>query len=60
MRIIEVLFNNDRLFSLKIKFTYFSLYLLLNNLKITEIVSNYKCVLKHLTLIAESCQIDVH
>lgn len=59
MCIIEILFNNDRLFSQQIKFTYFSLYLLLNNLTITEIVSNYKCVLKHLTLIAESCQIDV-
>lgn len=59
MCIIEILFNNDRLFSQQIKFTYFSLYLLLNNLTITEIVSNYKCVLKHLTLIAESYQIDV-
>lgn len=59
MCIIQILFNNDRLFSQQIKFTYFGLYLLLNRLTITEIVSKYKCVLKHLTLIVESCHIDV-
>lgn len=57
MCIIEILFNNDRLFSQQIKFTYFSLYLLLRSLMITEIVSNYKCMLKH--LIVESCHIHV-
>lgn len=46
MGIIEILFSNDRLFSQQIKFTYFSLYLLLNSLTITETVSNYECVLK--------------
>lgn len=59
MCIIEILFSNDRLFSQQIKFTYFSLNLLLNSLTITEIVSNHECVLKNLSLIVESCHICV-
>lgn len=57
MCIIEILFNNNRLLSQQIKFTYFSLYLLLKSLMITEIASHYKYVLKHLSLIVESCHI---
>lgn len=59
MCIIEILFNNDRLFSQQIKFTYFSLYFLLKSLMIIEIVSHYTCVLKHLILIVESRHIHL-